>query len=205
MIPTTSKNARRGVLALATVAVAAPTATIALAADGPAPTTTLPIVELASSTIGIQDQMRAVGEDLAARRRVAKGRVLRIARKVADVRGTRVTKRYVHRLDRSSVAQLNRRHLRLKRTLRKLRSTGGAPNIAIPGALASIAACESGGNPAAIGGGGAFRGKYQFTYSTWASVGGSGDPAAAPEAEQDRRAAMLYNSAGAGQWPVCGR
>jgi hypothetical protein len=70
--------------------------------------------------------------------------------------------------------------------------------------LQAIAACESGGNPSAIGGGGAFRGKYQFDYGTWASVGGSGDPAAAPEAEQDRRAAMLLARSGSNPWPVCG-
>jgi hypothetical protein len=78
------------------------------------------------------------------------------------------------------------------------------PAVVVPPQLQAIAACESGGNPRAIGGGGAYRGKYQFSYSTWASVGGSGDPAAAPEAEQDRRAAMLYARSGAGQWPVCG-
>jgi Transglycosylase-like domain len=72
------------------------------------------------------------------------------------------------------------------------------------GALEAIAACESGGDPTAIGGGGLYRGKYQFTYETWQSVGGSGDPAAAPEAEQDRRAAMLLARDGAGHWPVCG-
>ncbi len=70
--------------------------------------------------------------------------------------------------------------------------------------LDSIAACESGGDPAAIGGGGTFRGKYQFMQATWEAVGGSGDPAAASEAEQDRRAAMLYAQSGPGQWPVCG-
>jgi hypothetical protein len=70
--------------------------------------------------------------------------------------------------------------------------------------LQSIAQCESHDNPQAVGGGGQFRGKYQFTYSTWAAVGGHGDPAAAPEAEQDRRAALLYARSGAGQWPVCG-
>ena len=75
---------------------------------------------------------------------------------------------------------------------------------ATPPHLASIAACESGGNPRAIGGGGAYRGKYQFSPSTWAAVGGTGDPAAAPEAEQDRRAAILYARSGPGQWPVCG-
>jgi hypothetical protein len=70
--------------------------------------------------------------------------------------------------------------------------------------LQAIAACESGGNPQAIGGGGAYRGKYQFDYGTWASVGGSGDPAAAPEAEQDRRAQMLLDRSGTSPWPVCG-
>jgi hypothetical protein len=79
--------------------------------------------------------------------------------------------------------------------------SGSAPS----GQLQAIAACESGGNPQAIGGGGAFRGKYQFTYSTWASVGGSGDPAAAPEAEQDARAAELLARSGTSPWPVCGQ
>src|SRR4051812_31185139 len=79
------------------------------------------------------------------------------------------------------------------------------PAHAVPPQLQAIAQCESGGNPSAVGGGGQFRGKYQFTYATWAAAGGSGDPAAAPEAEQDRRAAQLYASSGAGQWPVCGQ
>jgi Transglycosylase-like domain len=73
-----------------------------------------------------------------------------------------------------------------------------------PGNLAAIAACESGGNPGAVGGGGAYRGKYQFDQQTWSSVGGSGDPASAPEAEQDKRAAMLYAQRGSSAWPVCG-
>jgi Transglycosylase-like domain len=90
---------------------------------------------------------------------------------------------------------------------RRRRAAGGAASghgsVASP-QLQAIAACESGGNPRAIGGGGLYRGKYQFDRSTWASVGGSGDPAAAPEAEQDRRAAMLLARAGTSPWPVCG-
>ena len=70
--------------------------------------------------------------------------------------------------------------------------------------LQRIAYCESHGNPRAIGGGGAYRGKYQFSFGTWASVGGKGDPARASEAEQDRRAAMLLKRGGSGHWPVCG-
>ncbi len=75
---------------------------------------------------------------------------------------------------------------------------------ATPGNLAAIAACESGGNPSAVGGGGQYRGKYQFSMSTWQSVGGTGDPAAASEAEQDARAAALYAQQGSSPWPVCG-
>jgi Transglycosylase-like domain len=76
--------------------------------------------------------------------------------------------------------------------------------VAVPPHLEAIAQCESGGDPTAIGGGGLYRGKYQFSVATWQGVGGTGDPAAAPEAEQDRRAIMLYQRSGPGQWPVCG-
>lgn len=71
--------------------------------------------------------------------------------------------------------------------------------------LAAIARCESHGNPRAISPGGTYRGKYQFDHATWQEVGGTGDPAAAPESEQDMRAAMLYRKAGPGRWPICGR
>jgi Transglycosylase-like domain len=98
--------------------------------------------------------------------------------------------------------------LRAKRKARARRAAqagSAATGSTASPALQAIAACESGGDPHAIGGGGAYRGKYQFDYSTWASVGGSGDPAAASEAEQDRRAAMLYARSGASSWPVCGQ
>ncbi|MEA2157111.1 MAG: resuscitation-promoting factor RpfE [Solirubrobacteraceae bacterium] len=101
------------------------------------------------------------------------------------------------------------RHLRAD--IRQLRGRlqrhtgGGAADVSLPPQLSAIAACESGGNPRALSAGGTYRGKYQFDFSTWRSVGGNGDPAAAPESEQDRRAAKLYRSAGAGRWPVCGR
>ena len=92
----------------------------------------------------------------------------------------------------------------LRRSIRILRrSSAGATGAASP-QLEAIAQCESGGDPTAIGGGGLYRGKYQFTYETWATVGGTGDPAAAPEAEQDARAATLLARDGAGHWPVCG-
>ena len=102
-------------------------------------------------------------------------------------------KRLAHRMiDRQ------RERAAAKRAAKKRRGAGASP------ALEAIAACESGGDPSAIGGGGAYRGKYQFDYGTWASVGGSGDPAAASEAEQDKRAAILYARSGSAPWPVCG-
>ena len=44
-----------------------------------------------------------------------------------------------------------------------------------------------------------------FDRSTWASVGGHGDPAAATPGEQDYRAQLLYDLVGKGAWPSCGR
>jgi peptidoglycan hydrolase-like protein with peptidoglycan-binding domain len=70
--------------------------------------------------------------------------------------------------------------------------------------LSRIAQCESGGNPAAISSSGRYRGKYQFSRATWRAMGGTGDPARAPEAEQDRRAAALLAQAGTAPWPNCG-
>jgi hypothetical protein len=48
-----------------------------------------------------------------------------------------------------------------------------------------------------------YRGKYQFDMATWQSVGGTGDPARAPEREQDRRAQMLAGERGTAPWPSC--
>ena len=69
--------------------------------------------------------------------------------------------------------------------------------------LAKIAQCESGGNPSAVSPSGQYRGKYQFDRQTWQAMGGTGDPAAASEAEQDRRAAQLLATQGPSAWPVC--
>jgi peptidoglycan hydrolase-like protein with peptidoglycan-binding domain len=70
--------------------------------------------------------------------------------------------------------------------------------------LARIAQCESGGNPSAVSADGRYRGKYQFSRATWRALGGTGDPAAAPVAVQDRLAAALLAQAGTSPWPVCG-
>ena len=100
-------------------------------------------------------------------------------------------------------AQVRKHRAAARRKVRR-RKHEHARSTASP-TMQAIAACESGGNPHAIGGGGTYRGKYQFDRPTWASVGGSGDPASAPEAEQDRRAAILYARVGRSAWPVCGQ
>ena len=79
--------------------------------------------------------------------------------------------------------------------------TGGADSLNWP----ALANCESGGNPRAVSSTGKYRGLYQFSYATWNSVGGSGDPAANSSGEQTHRAKLLYNRSGAGQWPSCGK
>lgn len=69
--------------------------------------------------------------------------------------------------------------------------------------LAKVRQCESGGNYS-IDTGNGFFGAYQFTNSSWAAVGGSGNPAAASPAEQDMRALKLRKLQGTGAWPNCG-
>jgi hypothetical protein len=71
--------------------------------------------------------------------------------------------------------------------------------------LEAIALCESGGNPTLVSSSGTYRGKYQFDRQTWRSVGGKGDPAAAPESEQDARAATLMERRGPSAWPACSK
>jgi hypothetical protein len=77
-------------------------------------------------------------------------------------------------------------------------------DVAVPAVLERIAECESGGDPTALSPGGTYRGKYQFSRATWKGLGGKGDPAAAPEAVQDRMALKLYRQSGTAPWPSCG-
>ncbi|HSK51016.1 MAG TPA: transglycosylase family protein [Solirubrobacterales bacterium] len=102
-------------------------------------------------------------------------------------------------------AAVERRQAEVRRARREQRERFAAlPGGVSIATLESIAACESGGDPTAVSSDGTYRGKYQFHPGTWESVGGSGDPAAAPEAEQDYRAALLYASSGSSPWPICG-
>jgi peptidoglycan hydrolase-like protein with peptidoglycan-binding domain len=84
-------------------------------------------------------------------------------------------------------------------------SPAGAPSGDAATTLQRIAQCESGGNPSAVSADGSYRGKYQFDRETWRAMGGSGDPADAPEAEQDRIAAALLAQRGTAPWPACAR
>ena len=85
---------------------------------------------------------------------------------------------------------------------RSLRRTSD-PGVRVPRILRRIAECESGGNPRATSPGGQYRGKYQFSRETWRALGGSGDPADAPEWQQDRLALKLYRLRGTAPWPNC--
>ena len=82
-------------------------------------------------------------------------------------------------------------------------SSGSVPTTSDGLNWAALAECESGGRPDAVSSTGKYRGLYQFSTSTWQSVGGTGDPAAASPEEQTMRAQMLYERSGAGQWS-CG-
>lgn len=75
--------------------------------------------------------------------------------------------------------------------------------VRVPAVLRRIAQCESGGNPRAVSPDGRYRGKYQFDMATWRSLGGSGDPAKAPESVQDRLAIKLYRQRGTAPWGNC--
>ena len=159
--------------------------------------------------------VKAPGDLTTAAKRQLIERHMYMARKTAALRGDKLSRTQRSRkrvalhsfaLPRLRIA--NRKvagDLREARENARERRHGGAPNVPIPGVLKSIAMCESHGNPRAISSGGTYRGKYQFSFSTWASVGGKGDPAAASETEQDRRAAILLRTGGPGHWPVCGR
>ena len=175
-----------------TLATAALAGAFAVPAGAKAPSHPLLHPTLAGQTVSAQ--LHNAAHDVLVRRDA------RLARAVERLGGDAPSR---HALSLMPNRALRRLHERLIGEKHDLKAAAQAPPVS--GTLQAIAACESGGNPQAIGGGGAFRGKYQFTYATWAAMGGSGDPAAAPEAEQDRLAAKLYATAGAGQWPVCGR
>ena len=143
--------------------------------------------------VTVAAQMRAEARDN--RRQDLARHAFRVARRVAAGNG----ERFHAEAERRRLHGLSARELRARmRKLRHSRNATASPT------LEAIAACESGGNPKTDTGNG-FYGKYQFSLETWRAVGGTGNPARASEAEQNRRAEILYARAGASPWPVCGR
>jgi hypothetical protein len=118
----------------------------------------------------------------------------------ADPHPMKLLRRPARRLHQTIAVQVHR--LRTEHRDRR-EAYGALPGGVSQATLDAIGQCESGGDPRSISADGTYRGKYQFAYGTWASVGGQGDPAAASEAEQDYRAALLYARSGSGAWPNC--
>jgi Transglycosylase-like domain/Putative peptidoglycan binding domain len=85
------------------------------------------------------------------------------------------------------------------------RSRGSRGSTRLPRVMRRIAECESGGDPTAVSANGRYRGKWQFSRATWRRLGGTGDPAEASEALQDKLAMKLYRQEGTDPWPVCGK
>ena len=140
------------------------------------------------------------------RHRVHVGRNLLAQATAADASSRPPTKRElrrsIHRMQRRWSSWL-RHNPRGRAIAFKLKVRRGVPSWG-KAQLRSIAWCESKNDPRAIGGGGAYRGMYQFSVSTWAVVGGSGDPVSASRWEQTWRAWLLLSRHGSGHWPVCG-
>jgi len=69
-----------------------------------------------------------------------------------------------------------------------------------------VAECESGTNPNALGGGGRYRGAFQFLRSTWQTTPQSpgGDPVAFSFKTQAYVAVRLRMRSGSSPWPNCG-
>jgi hypothetical protein len=70
----------------------------------------------------------------------------------------------------------------------------------------NTAECESGRDPKAIGGGGLYRGAFQFMKSTWRTSPKSpgGDPIRYTYKTQAVVAVALKKRVGTSPWPVCG-
>lgn len=139
---------------------------------------------------------------------------LRVATyRVTTVNGKLWTKRFVSaELVRNPVTQVVQVGTKAKPVARSSSSggssrSGGGGSVPGAGGLnwAALAQCESGGNPRIVSSNGLYHGLYQFSVSTWRSVGGSGLPSQASASEQTYRAQVLYSRAGASPWPVCGR
>lgn len=88
----------------------------------------------------------------------------------------------------------------VRTTVTAARPTQLAPVVHVATPPEYVKQCESGGNYRAVNPNGHY-GAWQFSQSTWESVGGTGRPDHATPAEQDYRAAILWdNGRGAAHW-----
>ena len=138
----------------------------------------------------------AGGSDAPARLQAEFGREVEVEKARPNV-----LTRPVKKLHKTIYVQV--REIRVEQRRKREQRFAHLPGGISQATLDAIGQCESGGDPGAVSADGTYRGKYQFDYGTWASVGGHGDPAAAPEKEQDYRAALLYQRAGSSPWPTC--
>lgn len=81
-------------------------------------------------------------------------------------------------------------------------STGSSGGGNLGGSFGALRQCEAGGNYSENTGNG-FYGAYQFSLSTWQSLGYSGLPSDASPAQQDAAAQQLQAQDGWGPWPGC--
>jgi predicted outer membrane protein len=186
-------------VALAGMLLAVPAAALAQQADDPPSPLRAALRAPVGGHLTVEAQMRAEArerrqEDLVRRAAALHRRVDEARGKQPDATAER------RRLSDQPPAEVVERMRELRDDLRDARE----PQFTASPTMEAIAQCESGGDPTTNTGNG-FYGKYQFTLETWQGVGGSGLPSEASEAEQDMRAAMLYEQAGASPWPVCGR
>lgn len=87
-----------------------------------------------------------------------------------------------------------------------VRVSRSAPRPRVNGDVwGALARCESGGNPRAVSSTGKYFGAFQFSLSTWQSLGYSGNPIDHPYETQLAAAQKLQARSGWGQWPVCAR
>ena len=167
---------------------------------------------LAVATTAVADDARSTGGTTAEATRTEKPTVRQIQRalgiKADGVMGPK-TRRAIRRFQKRNGLKVD--GVAGPQTLKALgllgtRARGGLKSASEADAatvLARIAECESGGDPTAVSASGTYRGKYQFSRATWRALGGTGDPAAAPENVQDMYAAALYEERGLAPWPAC--
>lgn len=163
------------------------------------------IVDIAYASSSVDDATRYVGQKAVATAGVTGQRTL--VERVTTVDGVETAREVLSdEVTRAAVDEV----VKVGTKKRTATSSSSGSAITAGGAAdslnwAALARCESGGNASVVSASGKYHGLYQFSVATWQAVGGSGLPSQASADEQTARAKMLYNRAGAGQWPVCGK